>query len=72
MRALNVVGLERRGLPTESIAALRRAFRLLWSSPLRFDDALAKLDRTDQTVARLATWLESPDRRVHPAKRLRR
>lgn len=72
VRALNVVGLERRGVPAESIAALRKAFRVLWSSDRRFDDALALLDRTDPHVARLAAWLEAPERRVHPTKRLRR
>jgi UDP-N-acetylglucosamine acyltransferase len=32
VRGLNVVGLERRGVPTESIAALRRAVRKIWMS----------------------------------------
>ena len=32
VRALNVVGLERRGVPVASIAALRKAFRALWGT----------------------------------------
>lgn len=71
VRALNVVGLERRGVPAESIAALRKAFRHLWSTESGFDDALRTLPRDDAYVARLASWLEAPERRVHPAKRLR-
>jgi UDP-N-acetylglucosamine acyltransferase len=71
VRALNVVGLERRGVSAESIAALRKAFRELWSKDTGFDDALRSLDRGDAYVARLATWLEAAERRVHPAKRLR-
>lgn len=71
VRALNVVGLERRGVPAESIAALRKAFRHLWSNDVGFDESLATLPRGDAYVQRLASWLEAPERRVHPAKRLR-
>jgi UDP-N-acetylglucosamine acyltransferase len=71
VRALNVVGLERRGVPAASIAALRKAFRHLWSTEATFDDALRTLERSDPHVARLAGWLEAAERRVHPAKRLR-
>lgn len=72
VRALNVVGLERRCVPPESIAALRRAFRHLWSKETPFASALSTLDRADAYVQRLALWLEAAERRVHPAKRLRR
>lgn len=71
VRALNVVGLERRGVPSPSITALRRAFRHLWSSETGFDEALGTLDGTDPWVARLAAWLQAAERGVHPAKRLR-
>lgn len=75
VRAINVVGLERRGVPAESIAALRRAFASLWKSEARsdgscsFDDALRALDRSDPWVGLLAAWLEDPVRGVRPAKR---
>ena len=71
VRALNVVGLERRGVPADSIAALRKAFRHLWSNEVVFADALSTLDRADPYVQRLATWLEAAERHVHPTKRLR-
>ncbi|MBX3229538.1 MAG: acyl-ACP--UDP-N-acetylglucosamine O-acyltransferase [Labilithrix sp.] len=72
VRALNVVGLERRGVPADSIAALRRAFRALYTNRASsFESALASLDRSDPHVTTLARWLEAPERSVHPAKRLR-
>lgn len=79
VRALNVVGLERRGVPATSVAALRRAFAGLFG-PRRgqadhlaatgFAEALRDLDRADPFVAILARWLEDPIRRVRPARRL--
>lgn len=62
VRALNVVGLERRGVPAESIAALKRAATALFlrRDPRRegsFADALASLDRSDPFVAQLAAAL---------------
>jgi UDP-N-acetylglucosamine acyltransferase len=82
VRALNVVGLERRGIPEASIAALRKAFALLWSSssspsPAGFDAALEALDASvdpsarDVWVKTLADWLRDPKRRVRPSRRLR-
>jgi UDP-N-acetylglucosamine acyltransferase len=57
VRALNVIGLERRGVPAESIAALKRAVAALFPRSRgnrTFADALAALDRSDPFVARLA------------------
>jgi len=64
VRALNLVGLERRGIPTESIAALRRAFARLYGRHGRgtFDEALLALDVSDPCVAALARAL-GPGRR---------
>lgn len=70
VRALNVVGLERRGVPPESIAALRTAFARLWRGET-FADALSALDRSDPWVAILAAWLQDPIRATKPAKRPR-
>jgi UDP-N-acetylglucosamine acyltransferase len=71
VRALNVVGLERQGVSAESIAALRRAFALLWGRrDASFAEALRALDRSDPFVARLASWLLEPERSVKPARRL--
>jgi UDP-N-acetylglucosamine acyltransferase len=70
VRALNVVGLERRGVPAGSITALRHAFRQLWGTQVTsFDEALRALDRDDPWVAALAAWLESPMRSVNPRHR---
>lgn len=61
VRALNVVGLERRGVPATSIAALRKAFARLWGAregSLR--EAARGLDRTDPWVGKLADALLEP------------
>jgi UDP-N-acetylglucosamine acyltransferase len=64
VRALNVVGLERRGVPAESIARLRSAFGSVFARSLggdrNFDDAVRALDRSDAWVARLAAALDQP------------
>jgi UDP-N-acetylglucosamine acyltransferase len=62
VRALNVVGLERRGVPTASIAALKRAFSALFPrsrGDQSFAEALALLDKTDPFVAQLAAALSA-------------
>jgi UDP-N-acetylglucosamine acyltransferase len=58
VRALNVVGLRRRGVSDESIAALERAFRVLFSRKRTRAEALRAVDRSDPFVARLASALE--------------
>ena len=58
VRALNVVGLTRRGVGEESIAALARAFRILFSRQRTRADALRLVDRSDPYVAALVTALE--------------
>jgi UDP-N-acetylglucosamine acyltransferase len=58
VRALNVVGLERRGVPSDSVAALKRAFAALYTNRnTSFADAVRALDRSDPFVAQLATAL---------------
>ena len=55
VRALNVVGLERRGVPAESVAVLKKAFAALFLRGDRsFAEALASLDTSDSFVAQLA------------------
>jgi UDP-N-acetylglucosamine acyltransferase len=53
VRALNKVGLRRRGVPEASIAALEDAFRALWKSGRTRADALAEIAREDAYVAKL-------------------
>lgn len=60
VRALNVVGLERRGVAPESIARLKKAFARTFvrgSTGVSFDDAVRALDRGDPLVAALACAL---------------
>jgi UDP-N-acetylglucosamine acyltransferase len=61
VRALNVVGLERRGVPAESITALKRATTALFHprGDKSFAEALASLDKTDPFVAQLASALSA-------------
>lgn len=60
VRALNVVGLERRGVSADSIAQLKRAFARTFvprGSNGGFDDAVRTLDRTDPLVDAFARAL---------------
>jgi UDP-N-acetylglucosamine acyltransferase len=60
VRALNVVGLERRGLAPESIAKLKKAFARTFvrrPADMGFDDAVRDLDRSDPFVDALARAL---------------
>lgn len=60
VRALNAVGLSRRGMPAASVAALKRAFVALFvRRGGSLADALAALDRSDPHVARLASALST-------------
>jgi UDP-N-acetylglucosamine acyltransferase len=54
VRALNKVGLRRRGVAEESIAALERAFRAVFASGRTQREAARDLDRRDPLVAKLA------------------
>ncbi len=53
VRALNKVGLRRRGVAAESIQALERAFRAVFSGRLPRAEALQGLDTTDPFVRAL-------------------
>jgi UDP-N-acetylglucosamine acyltransferase len=68
VRAINVVGLERRGVPRASIRALRTAFARVWGAK-GFDLGVASIDRSDPFVAALARWVEDPARTVRKKKR---
>jgi UDP-N-acetylglucosamine acyltransferase len=62
VRALNVVGLRRRGVPAESIERLAAAFRQIFAGGEPVARALAKVSRDDPYVARLLAALEAPAR----------
>jgi UDP-N-acetylglucosamine acyltransferase len=60
VRALNVVGLERRGIAPESIAALKKSFTRTFvrrASGVSLDDAIRALDRSDALVDAFARAL---------------
>ena len=60
VRALNVVGLERRGVSIDSIALLKKAFARTFvrrAAHTGFDDAVRALDRTDPLVDAFARAL---------------
>jgi UDP-N-acetylglucosamine acyltransferase len=58
VRALNVVGLERRGVPPDSVARLRRAYaRAFVRRAGGFESAVRDLDRTDPFVDAFARAL---------------
>jgi acyl-[acyl carrier protein]--UDP-N-acetylglucosamine O-acyltransferase len=59
VRALNTVGLRRRGIGEESIAALERAFRVLFASGRTRREAVRDVEGGDPLVAKL---LEALDR----------
>jgi UDP-N-acetylglucosamine acyltransferase len=48
-KGLNLVGLKRAGFQAVQVAALKRAYRLLYRSSLRRDDALAAIERDVDT-----------------------
>jgi UDP-N-acetylglucosamine acyltransferase len=49
VRGLNVVGLRRRGVPEESIRALRRAVRRLWHSQATRADTLPEVEHENRS-----------------------
>jgi len=62
VRTANVVGLRRRGVPEESVAALERAVRRLWSRRTTMAEGLAALaSDEDEYVRRLVAWLVARD-----------
>jgi UDP-N-acetylglucosamine acyltransferase len=66
VRALNEVGLRRRGVPEGSRRALAKAFRIVFRSGVPRAQALVTVQRelgADPWVARLVAFLEQPARR---------
>lgn len=63
----NVVGLKRRGFDDATVQAVRRAYRILFQSKLRLEDALARL-RTELVefpqVAHMIRFIEGSERGI--------
>jgi UDP-N-acetylglucosamine acyltransferase len=64
---INVIGLERRQFPPETIQALRQAYRILFRSRLSLQEGLARLQSEfplQPEVGRLAAFIRGSDRGV--------
>ncbi len=64
---LNLVGLQRRGVSQESIAALKKAFKIIWHEGLNRRDALAKVREEIHNCAEvdhLVEFIEQSERGV--------
>ncbi|MBI2930551.1 MAG: acyl-ACP--UDP-N-acetylglucosamine O-acyltransferase [Planctomycetes bacterium] len=55
---LNEVGLERRGIPAETVKALRGVYRIIFRSGLRREDALARVGREFAAVPEAIRFVE--------------
>ncbi|MBI2391731.1 MAG: acyl-ACP--UDP-N-acetylglucosamine O-acyltransferase [Deltaproteobacteria bacterium] len=68
VRALNLVGLERRGVPPASRAALQTAHRQLYRSGRPIDTAAAQVDASDPYVQRLLAFVRGHTMIPGPAR----
>jgi UDP-N-acetylglucosamine acyltransferase len=67
LHGLNVIGLRRRGFSPQAIQALRAAYRTIFRSGMRLQDALEELraDAADEPcVARLVAFIEKSQRGI--------
>lgn len=67
-RKLNLVGLRRRGLASETIRALHHAFRTLYNSDLNVTDALAALRAETDLAPEVVNMLDFIER-IHEGER---
>ena len=58
VRGVNVVGLERRGIPPESIRVLKESYRILYRAKLNTKQAVEELERSFGTVAEARELIE--------------
>ena len=66
-RSVNLEGLKRRGFSEEDMLAIRRAYRLLYRSELKLEDALAQIEAMAQAspvLEVLATFLRHAGRGI--------
>jgi UDP-N-acetylglucosamine acyltransferase len=67
MRGLNLVGLRRRGFTEETIAILRKAYKILVFAKLKIPDALQRI-RTElpqiPEVCRFVEFIEKSERGI--------
>jgi UDP-N-acetylglucosamine acyltransferase len=65
-RGLNLVGLKRAGFGTEQVAALKTAYRLLYRSGLKLEEALCRIETEIRTPegAHLVRFIRSSERGI--------
>ncbi|MFQ3670814.1 MAG: acyl-ACP--UDP-N-acetylglucosamine O-acyltransferase [Verrucomicrobiia bacterium] len=66
-RSINLVGLQRRGFPEETIRRIRQAFRVLYAADTNTSQALAKLESSDSPspeIAKLIAFVRSSQRGI--------
>jgi UDP-N-acetylglucosamine acyltransferase len=56
--SVNVIGLERRGFTPEQILNIRRAYRVLYRSKLKLEDALEKLEQAAASQAEIQPFVD--------------
>ncbi len=56
---INLEGLKRRGFSTEALAALKRAYKIVWRQKLSLDDALSELTTLAQTQPEVLPLIDS-------------
>ena len=64
-KGLNLVGLKRAGYEASDMSILKQAYRILYRSGLKLDDALAKIESRDAHARNAAPG------QLHPAQRTR-
>ena len=67
VRGINVVGLERRGIPAETIRMLKESYRIVYRSNLNTKQAVEELDKNFPGVAEvreLTSFIETSERGI--------
>jgi UDP-N-acetylglucosamine acyltransferase len=56
--SINVVGLERRGFTPDQLLNIRRAYKVLYRSSLKLQEALEELDKAAETQAEIRPFVD--------------
>lgn len=55
---LNIIGLKRHGFPLKTRRELSKAFKILYRSQLRFEEALARIEREVEMLPEIRHWVD--------------
>lgn len=58
MGGLNIIGLKRRGFPLKTRKELSKAFKILYRSGLRLDDAIERMEREVEPIPEVKHWID--------------